>query len=218
MQQYIWVGKVRQAGFGGMAILLAGCASGSGTSQPGNASISDKMANLLAFNTTTPPAIVAQPKKEVVNVDCPTIEIQDGTASARYFAGGTSNENVRYQFAIGTVARECSVVDNKILIKVGVSGRALLGPAGSAGTYSAPVRVAIREESDGKPIVSKLYTATATITSGDDDSGSFSFVTEPFSVPMLREQADQDYTILVGFDMAGKSAVPAKKAKKHIKS
>ena len=218
MQQYIWMGKMRRAGFGSMALLLAGCASDPGSLQPGGSSISDKMANLLAFNTTTPPPITAPvAKAEIVKVDCPTIEIQDGTASARFYAGGTTNANVRHQFAIGTVARECTVSDNKIFIKVGVSGRAVLGPVGVAGTFSVPVRVAIRKESDGKPVVSKTYTASATIVTGEDDSGDFSFVTDPLVVPMLREQADQDYTILVGFDTAGKVAASPKKVKRHKK-
>eukprot|EP01037_Dinobryon_pediforme_P008977 gene8977-9057_t len=213
-QQDVWMAGLRRAGCGGLALLLAGCASDPGSFQPGNTSMSDKVANLLAFNTTNPPPI-APATKEVIKVDCPTIEIQDGTAAARFYAGAPTNENVRYQFTLGDIARECTVVDNKILIKVGVSGRAILGPAGAVGTFSAPVRVAIRQESDGKPIVSKLYTATASVSSTEAGSGDFSLVTEPMAVPMLREQADQDYTILVGFDTAGKAgAVPHKKPKK----
>jgi hypothetical protein len=199
------------AGFGGMALLLAGCASDPGSLQPGN-SASDKLANLLAFNTANPPPVVAT--KEIVKVDCPTIEVQDGTAAARYYAGAASNENVRYQFSLGDVARECSVENNKIFIKVGVSGRALLGPVGSPGTYSAPVRIAIRQETDGKPIVSKLYKATAVITSGEAGEATFSFVSDALEVPMLREQADQDYTILVGFDTGAKSDAPVKKRRR----
>eukprot|EP01037_Dinobryon_pediforme_P009608 gene9608-9685_t len=213
-QHYVGMAGLRRVGCAGFALLLAGCASDPGSFQPGNSSVTDKMANLLAFNTTSPPPI-APAAKEIVKVDCPTIEIQDGTAAARYYAGAATNENVRYQFSLGNIARECTVVDNKILIKVGVSGRAILGPAGTAGTFSAPVRVAIRQESDGKAVVSKLYTATATVTSVDAGSGEFSLVTEPMAVPMLREQADQDYTVLVGFDMAGKAAaVPHRKPRK----
>src|SRR5476649_1536203 len=39
------------------------------------------------------------------DIDCPGVEVQDGTAALR--VGGQSNESVRYQFDITETAREC---------------------------------------------------------------------------------------------------------------
>ncbi len=184
------------------ALTLAGCSSDAGSLQPGNSG-SDKLANFLAFNTTSPPPIVQ--KVEEIKVDCPTVEVQDGTAAARYYAGARTSDRVRYQFSVIDVARECNVSNGKIFIKVGVAGRALLGPAGSAGTFSAPVRIAIRKDSTqgGATLVSKTYTASATLQSDGSDA-AFSVVSEALEVPFIREAADQDYTILVGFDTGAK--------------
>lgn len=214
MRQNLMARMMKPASLGALTLLLAGCASDPGSLQPGNSSASDKLANLLAFNTTSPPPIAA-PQKEVVELDCPTIEVQDGTAAARYYAGGKANGSVRYQFSLGDLARECVVENNQIIIKVGVAGRALLGPAGTPGSYSAPVRIAIRKESDGKPVVSKLFKATANIASTDAGEQAFSLVAEGFTLPYTRRQADQDYTILVGFDVGGKMEAPIKKKRRH---
>src|SRR5260370_33709530 len=82
-----------------LAALLPGCSS-MGSDAPG-ASLSDTAANLLAFNKTTAPAMPPPPGKQPVEADCPTIEVQDGTASLRTYAGGESNGNVRYQYSLG---------------------------------------------------------------------------------------------------------------------
>ena len=141
---------------------------------------------------------------------CPQIEVLDGTASIRVYNGtDQSNDNVRYQYSMGDVARECSRAGKEIVIKVGVEGRVLLGPAGAPGTFSIPVRIAVRRESDQKPAVAKLYQVAATVAPGQTQ-GDFTLLSEPLTVPLLQTNADEDYTILVGFDEHG--AAPAAKA------
>ena len=78
-------------------------------------------------------------------LQCPPVEIDEGGAAAR--VGGPDNASVRYQFAISNTARECAPVStNQFTLKVGVSGRLLIGPAGTPGTYSAPLRVTVHDE------------------------------------------------------------------------
>jgi hypothetical protein len=180
--------------------LLAGCSS-VGLDTAGS-SVSDTMGNLLAYNRPTAPPLPPQKPGPVAEVDCPQIEVQDGTAELRSYAGGNSNADVSYQYSLGDTARECSVVGNQIAIKVGIAGRVLIGPKGSPGSFSAPVRVAIRHESEGKAILSKLYKVPVTVPAGATEA-PFSLVTEALMVPMVPVRADEDYTILVGFDGAG---------------
>ena len=189
-------------------LVLSGCA---GTEKliPSSDSVSATFGNLLAFNTTHPgPATSADhPRDEPLQ--CPALEVLDGTSSYRTFAGADqSNGNVRYQFSMGDVARDCTRSGNDILMKIGVEGRVLLGPAGSPGNFTVPVRIAVRRDSDQKPAAAKLYQIPATIAPGET-TGSFTLVTDPVAVPFVSAHADDDYTILVGFDSATKPAAEA---------
>jgi hypothetical protein len=189
---------------------VAGCAGSGDTMLAPRSGDNDSMlGNLLAFNSTKPPGPLKSPiTQQDRPVACPQIEVQDGTASARTYVGTEqTNNNVRYQFSMGDVARECSKVGDQIMIKVGVQGRVLLGPAGAAGSFSVPVRIAVRRDADGKPAASKLYPVAATIPQGQTET-DFALVADPLGVPYLRSEADQDYTILVGFDVQAKPAAP----------
>src|SRR5476651_1726485 len=73
--------------------------------------------------TQAPPGA---PSAEPVEVDCPQIEVQDGTAG--YRVGGQTNDSVRYQFDISNTARECHVQGNQFGTKIGVAGHLLIGP------------------------------------------------------------------------------------------
>ena len=201
-------GAARAAIWCAAGLVLSGCAA---TEKliPSSDSVSATFGNLLAFNTTHPGPVpsAAHPSDEPLR--CPALEVLDGTSSYRTYAGADqSNGNVRYQFSMGDVARDCTRSGSDILMKVGVEGRVLLGPAGSPGSFTVPVRIAIRRDSDQKPAVAKLYQVPATIAAGET-AGSFTLVTDPVAVPFVSVHADDDYTILVGFDSATKPAAEA---------
>ena len=138
----------------------------------------------------------------------------DGTSSYRTYAGTEqTNDAVRYQFSMGEVARECTKSGKEILLKVGVEGRVLLGPAGSPGSFTVPVRIAVRHDGDGKAVATKFYQVPATIEAGSDAT-AFQIVSDPITVPFLTANADDDYTILVGFDTGAKAPAAASGRKK----
>lgn len=195
---------------GSSALALAGCSSLPGFSDKENS----PAASVLAFGTTTPPPIPAIAANPQLDLDCPHVEVLEGTSALRVGAREGSS-GVRYQYSLGDVARECTVVGNQISIKVGVQGRVLIGPAGAPGTFSVPVRVAVRSEKDQKIIASKLYRASATIPSSDTQT-DFTVVSEPLLVPYTRPRADEDYTVLVGFDQSGgRGDAPVKKRRRQ---
>jgi len=148
--------------------------------------------------------------RDALDIDCPTLEVQDGTSAIR--VGGQSNASVRYQFDITRTARECQPRGDQFTVKVGVAGHLLIGPAGSPGAYSATLRVVIRRESDQTAAISKTYRIEAN-TAGASE-GSFQLVTEPFALPFPHRQMDQDYTILVGFDN-GRGGIAGKPVAAH---
>src|SRR5947209_1529039 len=96
-------------------------------------------------------------------LDCPEVQVPSGESSLR--VGGEGSTSVRHQFSVGDVARECAVVGNQLTIKVGVKGRLLIGPAGSAGSYSAPLRIGIRKTLGEQVLVSKVFNVGGMISS-----------------------------------------------------
>jgi hypothetical protein len=191
------------------ALLLAGCGATNG---------GDVVGNLLAFNSLkAPPPIDAQ--KPIVDVDCPEVTVDNGGGTVRIYAGADqSNDDVKYQYDIGQYARQCDVENGQLAIKVGVEGRVLLGPAGSAGTFVAPVRIAIERQSDDSIVTQQVYQTPVTVAPGVGEA-VFDTVSQPFLVPFTRQQADQDYSIVVGFDQPGAASKPAKakpRRRRHV--
>ncbi len=131
---------------------------------------------------------------------CPEIIILDGTAAFQAHAGSPpTNMNLRYQYALGDVVRECARQGDQLSIKVGIAGNVLLGPAGAPASFTVPLRVAIVGTRDNDPIVTKLYRVAATIPQGQAQT-DFTLVTEPLMVPFVQDHTEDDYTIKVGID------------------
>jgi hypothetical protein len=141
----------------------------------------------------------AAPSVQNRHIFCPEVIVLEGTAASRAYAGEPSSANLRYQSALNDTARECSLEGKELAIKIGVAGKVLLGPAGNAGSFSVPVRMAILRKQDNQPLVSKLYHATVTVGSGQTQA-DFTIVSEPLHVPFIQDHAEDDYTIRVGID------------------
>jgi hypothetical protein len=167
---------------GACAALLSGCGSTTGSS----------IANLIAFNSPTAPEPVDMTRR-VAKVECPSIDVLENGSVLQVGSG----PGLRHQFTLGDMSRECAVVNGQIAIRVGVSGRVIAGPAGGAGSFSVPIRVGVRREADQKILVSKVYNVPAAIPAGSA-SGVFSFVADPLTVPYTREEANEDYMVVVG--------------------
>jgi len=196
--------RVRVAGAALLALSLAGCSGGSSGFDP---------ASLIAFNRTTPaPPTPAKPNDDdKTEVYCPFVQVLEGASSMRV---GGQGDTARYQYSLGDLARECNVVNGKIQIKVGVEGKVILGPAGAPGTFSAPIRIAVRRDADNSAAASKLFRVSATVPAGES-FGTFSLVSDTLEVPYLRQEADQDYTIVVGFDSKGTDSDAAPKPRRR---
>jgi hypothetical protein len=151
-------------------------------------------------------------KPNASSLECPEILVETGTASLRFPAGAEA-ANVRHQFSIGLVARECAVEGDQIGIRVGVEGAVILGPAGQPGNYSGNLRIAVRRQKDEVILGSKNFKVGATIPSGGT-RGEFRVVTDPFVVPYTSQHAADDYEILVGFSQGSGDDKPTKASRK----
>jgi hypothetical protein len=149
--------------------------------------------------------------RQTVRIDCPIVQVEPGAASHR--VGGESASSVRYQISIGEVARECEESGGQLRVRVGVETRTVIGPAGSAGTYTAPLTISVRRTSDEKTLVAKTYSVGG--AAGADRAGLNSIVTEPLSVPYINERAADDYEIVLAFGRGGVLPREARRARRH---
>jgi len=189
---------------GALVLLAGGCGSGKlgnfDSPEPSGSSPSNKLGELLGFGK---PPNNAPRDTQGPEVTCPGIVALEGTEVARFYTGSPpTSTNLRVQYSIEDLARECSRSGDTLVLKVGIAGKVLLGPAGSAGSFSVPVRVAVTRNSDQSAVVSKLYRAPATITARRTEE-SFTIVSEPISVPFVHARSDEDYSIKVGIDSGG---------------
>ena len=182
------------------ALGLAGCGGGgAGTLDPGAETASSRLASILAFGTPNTPVSPAAADPNAIKLVCPDIDVPAGAAALR--SGGPEASSVRFQYSLNDAVRECELQGDRIAIKVGVEGRVLIGPAGSGGSHSVPVRITIQRAGDQTTEVTKVYKVAATVPPGDTQAG-FTLVTDPILVPYKHEDATDDYSIVVGFDGA----------------
>ena len=87
----------------------------------------------------------------------------------------------------------------------------LLGPAGAAGRFDVPIRVAVFSETQGKPVESKLFRMGVSVPAGQA-SVPFQFVSENVVVRIPPGHTGE-YSIKVGIDGGAKAGETGAKAK-----
>ncbi len=131
------------------------------------------------------------------DINCPEVDIADGGASLR--VGGPENASVRYQFNIGDTARQCDPAGpGQAALKIGVAGDVVIGPAGAAGTFSAPVKITVTRP--GRQLDGLFPDLPGRGDDGRGQGGPFRIVTDPINLPMSTLQLADVYTITVGFE------------------
>jgi hypothetical protein len=97
-------------------------------------------------------------------------------------------------------------------MRVGVTGRVILGPAGTPGHIEVPLRIAVVQEGVApKTIVSKLHRVAVTIPP-DDNNVQFTHIEEDVTFPMPKGGAIDAYIVYVGFDPIGAQEMDRKRA------
>ncbi|HMN73886.1 MAG TPA: hypothetical protein PKA55_18645 [Rhodoblastus sp.] len=181
-------------------LLVAGCGGPAGSVAGGDPDpVSTKLGNLLAFNSTTAPPL---PNKSAgARIDCPVVQIEPGMSAFR--VGGPDSATVRYQIAIGDVARDCSQSNGQLFVRVGVETRTVIGPAGAPGSYTAPLTIVLRRTGDEKVLASKTYQVGGAV--GSTGNAINALIAEPLSVPFINERAADDYEVVLSMGKGGES-------------
>ena len=98
------------------------------------------------------------------------------------------------------------------LLLIGVKGEVVIGPAGAAGTFNAPLKITVTRNSDKTEVFSQTYQVAAT-TDGVA-AGPFRVVTDPITLPMTTLQLADVYSISVGFEGGTGGPPPTKHKRK----
>jgi hypothetical protein len=151
--------------------------------------------------------VVTAPAKEVTAADfakkndyCPPIQIRAGTSSMTVYEKGHENETqyVRYLASITQTARECTMSGDTLTMKIGIAGRVVAGPKGSAGNITLPIRVAVAKQFGGTaPFYSELSKIPVSLNApsfGANYNQVFDQVT------VTAGPQDRNLIIYVGFD------------------
>jgi hypothetical protein len=193
--------------------VLSGC-SGSGI---GN-SLSSIGGVLPSWFARSPQASAAAAAAGVktLDEDCPTVDIRTGAGTLAVTVKQASALDLRYQLTFHELARQCTVEGSTVRMRVGVQGRAVVGPAGAPPQIGVPLRYAVvREGVQPKTIVTKFRRIPLQIPPGAGNV-MFTDIEEDLSFPMPPLAELQAYIVYVGFDDLGdrERRPPARKKKK----
>ena len=199
------------------ALLVGGCSAGSGVGAPSASDSSSGSSGLIArffagSSASSRQAVAgAQP-----DVNCPRVDIRMGASTLTIGpTGDKAALSLKYQGTFARVARECAVVDGNMVMKIGVQGRIIVGPAGGPGQVDVPLRLAVVQEAPGgtKPIVTKFIRIPVTIGPNEGYT-TFTHIEEAMSFPLPTPTALlDDYIAYVGFDPLSAEAEDQQKQK-----
>jgi hypothetical protein len=124
---------------------------------------------------------------------------------------------LKYQGSFVRAARECAVNNGQMVMKVGIQGRIIVGPAGGPGHVDVPLRMAVVDapSSGTKVITTKFIQIPVDIP--NEDGANFSHIEEGLSFPLPTPASELgNYVVYIGFDQlsAQNAAKPAPASKK----
>jgi hypothetical protein len=210
----------RVAGILLLSVFAAGCSSNSslfGPSAP-RASVEPASEDAQNFGDRVMDFFITGKSTKAVgqtagqDIDCPQVTVREGAATlAINGPGEPSPMTLRYQGSIGRMARECSVANKVMRMKVGMEGRVILGPAGAPGKVDVPLRFAVvREGPVPQTILTKTYRKEVMLEPGMGNIG-FVEIDDDLSFPMPASAADlENYVVYIGFDPEVKKPPPRK--------
>ena len=171
----------------GLILAVAGCQSGD-------------VGTALGIGSKSEEQQQEQEKQKVLASDllafCPKVTLREGTAYYTTYAKGGDGDKkqVIYQASITDVTRSCARGNGMLTITVAVAGRVIMGPKGTAGTITMPIRVAAIQGAD--VLYSQIHQFQVAIP---DTSAATQFV---FSDPAVTMPIPQGTNIQVfaGYD------------------
>ncbi|MGA2891249.1 MAG: hypothetical protein ABSE22_00160 [Xanthobacteraceae bacterium] len=175
---------------------------------PASPSLKDKIGGFFSSKSATAPQPVANAQPDI---DCPFIDIRQGASTLTIPPpppdGGNEAMALKYQGDFVRAARECKVVGGQMVIKIGVQGRIIVGPAGGPGQVEVPLRIAVVSAPTvgSKVIATKLIRIPVTVPPGEGNA-SFTHIEEGVAFPLPSAAELASYIVYIGFDPVGAAA------------
>ncbi|BCJ90161.1 hypothetical protein IZ6_08960 [Terrihabitans soli] len=144
----------------------------------------------------TPPP----PPKDKEPMFCPAILVQPGTAAFIQYERGKEGDptSVRYQANFNQFARECVDLGAEVGVRIGIAGRALVGPKGVPGQkMEVPIRFVVIDDQQ-KVVLSRVTRLQVEIPPGQTGI-TFTHVEDIGSLP-FPGNAFRRWGFRVGFD------------------
>lgn len=179
----------RLLGAGLVSALLTGCSMGSMFGGSSDASYANVSANQTQVAQAASGAIPA------IATECPPIRIRAGAEYYRSYAGNRTSDAsaLRFQGVLDRASRNCVSSNGLITVDMGAVGRVILGPSGSGGTVTVPLRFAVQR--DGMAVFSERYDIS--VNASPSSTNEFAYTVEDVAIPYV---GGEDITIFVGFD------------------
>jgi hypothetical protein len=217
-----WGGRAVLAAGLPLVLVLGGCSSGTPGSPDADATttsgIGDRLSGIFSSSSAKSPQPVIGAQADV---NCPPLEVREGASTLVIGPGGqNATMSVKYQGSFVRTARECRVAEGNMVMRIGVQGRVIVGPAGAPGSVDVPIRIAVVRETPGAstPITTKLIRIPVTI-GADLRDAPFTHIEEGLSFPLpIPSSVLDDYVVYVGFDPLAVQAPekePPKPKQKH---
>jgi len=206
-----WCDHVSVAAVLSLALLASGCSAGSNVGAPTASdpsstppassppSLSQKISNFFSGSSANSKQAVSGGQADL---NCPFIEIRQGASTLSI---GPSGDNaamlLKYQGVFVRAARECAAAGGDMVMRVGIEGRIIIGPAGGPGNVDVPLRIAVISETTGasKTIVTKLVHIPVAVPSATENP-TFTHIEEGLSFPMPSAAELDNYIVYIGFD------------------
>jgi len=187
----------RIAGASLLAVAVSSCGMGSFLGGGGETpAAGNRLANTNASAEEI--ALNAQSALPAIATECPPIKVRNGGEALFSYQNNKVGDPraLSFQAVIDRQSRNCVVSNGLITVKMGVTGRVLLGPTGNQQSVTLPIRFAV--ERDDLAVFSQKYDVPVQITP-PGQSADFVQVVENVAIPYV---GGEEIVIWVGFDSA----------------
>ena len=178
----------------GSGILGGSSTPAASTSEPGTVNEAQLLDAAKAEGGTTGSVVADE-----VTAGCPKVIAGSRDNSLTIYEQGRAGDGLAivHRGEITKTARECQVDGSRVTVKIGFSGRVLLGPRGKSGPISLPVNVVVTDSKRAKILGDKVKVDTTVAV--ENPIGYFSAVrTVTFAIPEGARAGE--FEVNVGFD------------------
>lgn len=209
-----WCDRASIAAWLLLGLLAPGCAGSSsappataaGAPPPPDASTSpslrDKVSSFFTGSSAKSPQPATGAEAVAANIECPYIDIRQGASTLTISTPGQNSAmSLKYQGTFVRAARDCAVAAGQMIMRVGVEGRIILGPAGGPGNLEVPLRIAVVDEKPaGSNVIVTRFIRIPVVVRSNDDNPTFTHIEEGLSFPLPPEGELDHYIVYIGFD------------------